>query len=51
MDKVCYWDSVEKCQKERKCTSAEQAEIDARRAAAAQAKAIKEAQKANVGSN
>lgn len=33
MDKVCYWDEVEGCQKERDCTPEEQAEIDARRAA------------------
>jgi hypothetical protein len=33
MDKVCYWDEVEGCQKERDCTPDEQAEIDARRAA------------------
>ena len=33
MDKVCYWDEEEGCQKERNCTPEEQEEIDARRAA------------------
>jgi hypothetical protein len=32
MDKVCYWDSEEGVQKERDCTTEEQAEIDERRA-------------------
>jgi hypothetical protein len=31
-DKICYWDDVEECQKERDATPEEQAEIDARRA-------------------
>ena len=30
--KVCYWDSVEGCQKERDATQDEAAEIDARKA-------------------
>ena len=31
--KICYWDDVEKCQKERDATPEEAAEIDARKAA------------------
>jgi hypothetical protein len=30
--KVCYWDEVDRCQKERDTTPEETAEIDARRA-------------------
>lgn len=30
--KVCYWDSVQKCQKERDATEHEVAEIEARKA-------------------
>jgi hypothetical protein len=30
--KICYWDDIEKCQKERDATPEEQAEIDARKA-------------------
>lgn len=33
MDMIVYWDSEDGCQKERECTEAEQAEIDARRGA------------------
>ena len=40
MDKVCYWDEKEGCQKERDCTPEEQADIDARRAAGPNASAI-----------
>lgn len=31
--KICYWDEVAKCQKERDATPEEAAEIDARKAA------------------
>ena len=31
MDKICYWDEKEECQKERDATSEEQEEIDSRK--------------------
>lgn len=34
MRKICYWDEIEKCQKERDATPEEQAEIDSRQPSA-----------------
>ena len=41
MYKTCYWDEVEKRQKERPCTPEEVAEIEARKAEATSAQTTK----------